>query len=374
VIPDDDETRLVMADELSERCSPRGEFILCQVFLAAGGLDAPDAPELIRRQDELLARHGLHWSRVFGDGVHGCRFHRGFVDDIAIDDELELRPSLFERESVRAVRVNSVGNGRAFAMNPLLARVRSLSLERCLDPHPVLESRYVAPESLMVERFVRLPSPLPSVRRLVHAQFFNPSFIESFPNLRELDTTWRTPLPASLAARLESLDVRNVIPNEIEQIFAAPGLRPRRLGFHHGRGDLIIRLLAAWPGLAGLDELALRGVELRDLSPLFDTPLRPRRLDVAGNWINDEAFTALLRSPIMERVVHLGIGPRMSYEPFTRAKLERLVVIDMDGADLSGARSFIDRLSRLPLSLPRLARVAYSRARRGPDASWMAPL
>jgi hypothetical protein len=350
-------------------CSARGEFITIQVRLAAGGLDAPDAPDFVRRQDQLLAAHGRHWAKVFGDAVSDCHFRRGFVEEVALDDETALTPSLFEREAVRAVRFRAIRDGRVLAANPLLARLRSLALGASLAGRDVLASRHFAAESLdLMPQWIQPPQPLPMVRRLA-TQFVGDRSANYWPSMRALVTepfSW-------FAATVEELDVHHPSPAYVVELLRRePVLRPRRLGFHfarYGEGDAIARTLATWPGLAGLDELALRGVYLRDLAPLLDSPLRPLRLDLSRNQLSIEAITALLRSPVMARVNHLALGEIRSFKSFDDAACDRLVVLDAEGTYRGTAIDFLEKSK-----LPRLGRVTYSRARRGLDPTWMAPL
>lgn len=78
--PDDDGPRSVLADLLTDRGDPRGEFIACQL---SGAHD---------RADELLAAHGHTWAGPFVTPVHDWTFSRGFIDAIYVDDLREAEP------------------------------------------------------------------------------------------------------------------------------------------------------------------------------------------------------------------------------------------------------------------------------------------
>lgn len=78
--PADDGPRSVLADLLTDRGDPRGEFIACQLSGAH------------ERADELLAAHALAWAGPFATPVHDWTFARGFVDAIYVDDLREAEP------------------------------------------------------------------------------------------------------------------------------------------------------------------------------------------------------------------------------------------------------------------------------------------
>lgn len=89
--PEDDGPRLVLADWLTDRGDPRGEFIQIQCTLkrslvgTAGRatplryLDA-SAEELADREKALLARHGAEWAEREAPGLTKRVWHRGFVE------------------------------------------------------------------------------------------------------------------------------------------------------------------------------------------------------------------------------------------------------------------------------------------------------
>jgi uncharacterized protein (TIGR02996 family) len=73
--PEDDEPRLVLADLLTARGDPRGEFISYQI--AAGSSVNTKAAA---RADELLARHEFDWLAPLPVPVASWEFRRGFLD------------------------------------------------------------------------------------------------------------------------------------------------------------------------------------------------------------------------------------------------------------------------------------------------------
>ncbi len=73
--PDDDEPRLVLADLLSTRGDPRGEFIALQIAAEVGvNREAHD------RAEALLAEHEFAWLAPLPVRVASWTFRRGFLD------------------------------------------------------------------------------------------------------------------------------------------------------------------------------------------------------------------------------------------------------------------------------------------------------
>jgi uncharacterized protein (TIGR02996 family) len=76
--PDDDTSRLVLADWLEERGDPRGEFVRLQCYRARLGQEAvASQPE--RRETELLEKHGAEWLGVLAEKGIRTEFCRGLV-------------------------------------------------------------------------------------------------------------------------------------------------------------------------------------------------------------------------------------------------------------------------------------------------------
>src|SRR5919201_2716601 len=96
--PDDDGPRLVYADWLEEQggaaAHARAEFIRLQCRLAAGVCAPRDRRGLLRRERELLARHGGEWAAPLVPYLstspaapvrYGWAFRRGFVEVVDCD-------------------------------------------------------------------------------------------------------------------------------------------------------------------------------------------------------------------------------------------------------------------------------------------------
>jgi len=96
--PDDDTLRLVHADVLEERGSPRGEFIRIQCALARTAADDPSRPGLEEREKQLLTAHQAEWVWPLAHLIDAWEFQRGFVEKVTMRpgaswaDVLELAP------------------------------------------------------------------------------------------------------------------------------------------------------------------------------------------------------------------------------------------------------------------------------------------
>lgn len=73
--PEDDESRLVLADLLTARGDPRGEFISYQI-----AAETSVNTEAASRADDLLARHECEWLAPLPIPLASWTFRRGFLD------------------------------------------------------------------------------------------------------------------------------------------------------------------------------------------------------------------------------------------------------------------------------------------------------
>jgi uncharacterized protein (TIGR02996 family) len=199
--PRDLSRRLVYADALQDRGDPRGEFIAHHI---AG---RPEAAA-------LLKKHGKEWIAFLRPAVSrsGLRFVNGFVERITLKVEfLDMLPGFLDREPIHEVRFRDLGTEapRLAAMPGCTSRITWLDLKQ---GH--VSGRGFA--SLMEGRWDRL---------------------------------WRIWAPSNPIG-----DVG------VQALIAAspPGLRSLNL---HGAQlqDRALARLAAWPGLARIEELNLRG-------------------------------------------------------------------------------------------------------------------
>ncbi|MCX5743650.1 MAG: TIGR02996 domain-containing protein [Proteobacteria bacterium] len=100
--PDDDAPRLVLADFLTERGDPRGEFIMLQLAHAAGALDAAGK----KREKELLKRHKKLWLGPIGVLMqpHALRFERGFLVTCFLEPNAALEATLGNHPAWSTIR------------------------------------------------------------------------------------------------------------------------------------------------------------------------------------------------------------------------------------------------------------------------------
>jgi uncharacterized protein (TIGR02996 family) len=364
VIPDSDEDRLVIADGLIECGDPRGELIRLQIQLARVGLGADEAPELVRRHDELIVLHGRRWVRELGLHTHHHHFRRGFVEDVAIETEAALTDELFAREAIRNVKILRVDDLHALVKNPALARVRGLTMGRFGQTAPAMVPIHSldAPEWLeSIGPFLGALRPGPNARRVFvprEATLEQMQHVLALPRLVELQIPAvdgeKLEVVASdpRAARLEALAFQ-----AHPTLLASKHLAPRQLIVSYMDNDGLAQLLA-WPPFLAAEELTLF-VRYCDVEPLLSSPVRPRRLTIDA----DSAQTAaILSSPIVERVEWLWLGDLRPPPPLDPARLPRLVALsaaidDYTARELVRSRAF-----------PRLARV------RGGDRRKLGPL
>jgi uncharacterized protein (TIGR02996 family) len=100
--PDDDAPRHVLADFLSERGDPRGEFIALQLARHGGTLDAAGK----KREKELLKRHKKQWLGPIAPLIqpHNMRFERGFLVTCQLEPNAELEKTLGKHPAWSTIR------------------------------------------------------------------------------------------------------------------------------------------------------------------------------------------------------------------------------------------------------------------------------
>jgi uncharacterized protein (TIGR02996 family) len=132
--PDEDAVRLIFADWLEERGSPRAEFIRLQCALAR----LPEGQrrgELLEREQQLLRQYEAVWAAPLLGLVDEWEFRRGFVEKIRIIPVafVARAEGIFRRAPVRHVhfyRRNhvSLAEVETLAGSPWLARLAALKL------------------------------------------------------------------------------------------------------------------------------------------------------------------------------------------------------------------------------------------------------
>lgn len=204
--PHDLAARLAYADALMERGDPRGEFIAHHI----AGRDEAGA---------LLKKHGKEWTAFLRPAVSraGLRFVNGFVERITLKvAHLDLLPGFLDREPIHEVRFRDLGPEapRLAAMPDCTSRITWLDLK-----HAHVSGRGFA--SLMRGRWDRL---------------------------------WRIWAPSNAIGEVGVQALVDTSPRHL-----------RSLNLHGARlNDRALLRLAAWPGLARVEELNLRGNDLSD--------------------------------------------------------------------------------------------------------------
>jgi uncharacterized protein (TIGR02996 family) len=105
--PEEDTSRLVLADWLQDQGDPRGEFIYLQVTRARLPEDDPRQDELYRRERQILRQHGLEWLGPLADFASAWNFDRGFIhlnvraDQLTDIPDLRGRPEICWLESMK---------------------------------------------------------------------------------------------------------------------------------------------------------------------------------------------------------------------------------------------------------------------------------
>jgi uncharacterized protein (TIGR02996 family) len=130
--PDDDTPRLVLADWLTQRGDPRGEFISVQCAIAAG---KGDYRGLVERERELMVQHAHTWTE-HAKPFAMCTLHRGFIATIKTTASRFAADGapFFERDPIETLVVQKPTNPALveLAAAPHLARLRRIELTRAL--------------------------------------------------------------------------------------------------------------------------------------------------------------------------------------------------------------------------------------------------
>jgi uncharacterized protein (TIGR02996 family) len=132
--PDDTAARLVFADYLLEQPEPakrdRGEFILTQCRLAAGGLTGDERYDLQVRERALLVQHRDEWLAPLAGRVEKVAFSRGFPDRVS------MTPDQLEYDLAEVVQCTPVARLKFVSSAPMLdivAEVDALRHVVCID-------------------------------------------------------------------------------------------------------------------------------------------------------------------------------------------------------------------------------------------------
>jgi uncharacterized protein (TIGR02996 family) len=133
--PEDDAARRVLADELTDRGDPRGEFI--QVQLELESASSPRREELEKRVKTLRRKHEQAWLEPIRRHIQKWTWRRGFLDHVEMLEYMWLKggAAVLDAHPVRSVGVRGIANLPAVVASPELRRIRSIALSgHFVDP------------------------------------------------------------------------------------------------------------------------------------------------------------------------------------------------------------------------------------------------
>ncbi|MFO0734445.1 MAG: TIGR02996 domain-containing protein [Labilithrix sp.] len=171
--PDDDTPRAVLGDRWLEAGDPRGEFVSLQLRAARGEASSSD----LERMATLQANGEKDWLGEIALVAQERRFHRGFLDEIALAPDGTLTPARWDavaaNPKLATVRVLRMGAAtadlyRKFLYSPALrslqeAEIASLAILRTVLEKPPPKLRRIELKTSLVERA--------TVRSIVDAGF-----------------------------------------------------------------------------------------------------------------------------------------------------------------------------------------------------------
>jgi uncharacterized protein (TIGR02996 family) len=341
--PDELAHRLVYADWLEdqggEAALARAEFIRAQIARDALHSADPRSRALLRREEELLLRHGADWTAAVAPLVRRCRFHRGFVEEVRLTVEqllqhgqqllrlapvrrLQLRgtaalPALLARSPAHAriladvlcrIKVLDLNRdylgeaaGLALLDLPKLPRLQGLHLaHHSLSPAGILvlaDSPVLA--SLETLEFTASASAAESLQALLHSPRLVRLKHLSLAGARLGDRVARLLTGSPLLARLRGLSLLHgqLSPDGLAELLGAPaaaGLEVLDLAFNPLGPDGVRILRRAPEQMSELNlsrtELGNEGVRLLAGGPLLG---RLVSLDLSLNQVGDEGGRAL---------------------------------------------------------------------------------
>src|SRR5947209_877471 len=110
--PDELAHRLVFADWLEEQpdeaSRQRGEFIHAQVERESLPPTHPRARHLLRREAEILDRHGRAWAKPLLRRARSWAWRRGFIEQVSVDPDALLHQGahLFAAAPIRRLHLH----------------------------------------------------------------------------------------------------------------------------------------------------------------------------------------------------------------------------------------------------------------------------
>jgi uncharacterized protein (TIGR02996 family) len=368
--PDDDEPRLMFADQMVERGDPRGEFIQLQIALA----NDPDQPELMKRADELLERWRQTWRNPYRGGRSpDLVYRRGFVWEAHFNEDL------FAAEPVESMLETTLDVG-----DDVLARMRKIEIRgevagarfreavtdgrlaklRALVVHePGADLLDVLPRSAIEEVKVERHSVAP-----ISAEAFRdlPSLRSIFVEDVELDwllgvaperlvSVGTQPAKIGRAARMIKTDGLLAV---LERLVAL-----RRLDLQGQLDASGVEALASWPGLRSITHL---GIDIAAIDRIAASPNATALVDLTvGKAVESERLQSFVEGRIeddlqladapfsrcLEKLV-VGVWPRLSPASFRPGAFPKLRVLSLPVA------ASADQIEMIMEAAPRLGRLS----------------
>lgn len=330
--PDDDVPRLIYADWLEDRGQPeRAEFIRLQIDDQRDPND-----ERQRRCRQLLAAHRQEWTIPGIPGVQ--QFRRGFVESVRMDAREFVRHAELIGRSAPVVRLRlplAMDCLDEIAAVPWLQRVVKLDLTGNIGLGDRLERFFTA-------------VPLPNLTTLVlrNSQLWP----EHCTVLAALTGRWPRLAHLNLSGNpIGDIGISNLCsaigPRKLETLIARCDMLHDEDAIHDDGAETIAESLS----MAGL-----------------------RELDLAGQYISDSGFAAIVRSTHLNRLATLslsdtliGRNPATAYDPlFEEGRLPNLKTLLLDGCNLDLAT--LHRFAHWP-RLAGMSRVRLSGESLGAD-------
>jgi uncharacterized protein (TIGR02996 family) len=368
----DDAPRLVYADYLDDAGDPdRAELVRIQVALARLPDDHPRKPELVDRQDELIAANSARWTAHLGDLGVTVWFRRGVPDSVSMYAGAFLSDGeeLFRRARVRRLRLlEAAAVMPKLIHSPLLAAVRELDL--CANdlgndgtnllvrsPHIGNVEELNLADNWLDDTGVTALARASTLPKLTALAINDNEAITAdgvkalaespfFAGLTSLDVSGndlgeaavRAIASSQSLARLHTLRLsRNPIGDVGVTVLA--------------RSALLGRMLARSPRL----ELRANGIGAAGATALAASPalLRCATLDLSGNYLGDHGLAALVASPHLEKLHTLKLAGNQITDAGVTATRDALPALfaRLRVLDLSG-----NRLTRFGIGLLKTAR------------------
>lgn len=346
--PDEDAPRLIYADWFEDQGDlDRAEFIRVQCRLARMSLYDPARPVLLRREYDLLSRHGNVWSKPLIGRVRRWRYRRGFVEQVKAEVEVFSNHAemLWGNYPVRELHLtrSSAAEVRKLASSPWLAHVEALDLSNTSLGDKgllaLLGSTYLLGLRRLALSFCDLRSR--GVRELART--------EQLPALEELDLSGNELGAALLAEFVQRCELprlqrlvwdRDDCTEEFLTALADSALVSRlkvldNLGWESQEEDLAPLIRARLDRVEEMDlgrsQLSM-GMML--LMSLNESMRGLRRLDLTDNGIGDEGVAVLVNAPLAETLEELsvsgcGITEKGARELARSSRIGRLRLLDL---------------------------------------------